>query len=157
MTKIQKTIFERTVKQLRKASKEMRFKFKLSRDIDKRYELLDPASGIGFGFELDGMEYLISQYMAPKPAANEGEIDKEEIRYFGAVIVQDHGSREEPPSEDLKYLTNLTKNAYLKPQNVIPTILKAHSDWQLSMVCEGLADDEMYSEFIEEGGPLTSE
>src|SRR4051812_39159138 len=101
MTKKQKEIFGWTVNQLRKACKEMGFKFKLSKSLDDRYDLVtnELNCDIGFGFELDGVEYFISQYKAPKfvgpPVSKETD-----TFYLGAVIIQYPGSFEESPSED---------------------------------------------------------
>jgi len=99
-----KTKYRKLVANLRKACKLLKWKFSTDTDIIDRWGIDD-----GVAFTIDGVEYFASS------------VDGQ--RYYGAIVVQYHGNREEPPSEDEQVLKG---DAVSRPEFLVMRFIDAH-------------------------------
>ncbi len=99
-------------KHLKLVCESLRWPYKENPEISETYDL---GEGSVFGFSIDNVDYLIA--IDPN-AEDEG--------YYASVLVQYHGNRYEPPSEDEKVLPGDNTK---EPSGLISRILDAH--WSL--------------------------
>lgn len=112
--------YKQLTRQLRRACKYLKWEFSLWTDVINRCSIDD-----GVAFTIDKVEYFVST------------IDDKE--YYAAVMVQYHGSRDEPPSEDEQVLKgpNVTH-----PESLVIRILDAHWQVRRQWTMEALAPEE---------------
>jgi len=117
--------FRRLHEQLAFASNQLGWKFEENIDVLNRFELTD-----AFGFSIDGVEYFVSK------------IDYRSLKgtyYYAAVVIQHHGNRYEPPSEDEQPLKGDDTE---RPERLLGCILDAHWGVRRNWVMENLMTDE---------------
>ncbi len=117
--------YVKLVDHLRKACKQLHWKFSLETDLVKRWEIED-----GIAFTIDGVEYAVTSTDAG------GGWGKH--HYYALVVVQHHGNREEPPSED-EYV--LSGHNTRMPEQLVTRFMDAHWKERRSWVGEALMEE----------------
>jgi hypothetical protein len=110
--------YKKLIRNLSEACKLLKWDFSTETDLVERWSMDD-----AIGFTIDKVEYFVS-------------ITTDEKSHYAAVMVQNHGSRHEPPSEDEEVLMDGIRE---KPENLLNSIIYAHWGVRTSWVAEHLA------------------
>ncbi len=122
-----KNKYKELKRQMKQACRELKWKFSVDSGILKRFDVED-----GFGFTIDKVEYMVTFFGAEDTTL---QFDG----YYASTIVQEHGNREEPPSEDEMILTGENSTS---PDGLMMRILNAHWKVRLQWALEALQTED---------------